>query len=229
MTGRIVLNTYFAWASYLAVEPLARRRMPHVLIAWTRLLDGRWRDPLVGRSVLAGVLGGLGLAAMWVLARWGEAPTARFFDVPSFPASVLNSIGLNLNTALGGMAVLIIARLVVRSDRAAWVVTGLVWWTVYLPLAVPLLPESRAWGTGLIDIASVAVAIAVASRFGLLAFGMCGIVRAAAIVTPLTLDWSRWYAWQTVYVLVFVVGLALWGFWNVLGRQSAFSGSVLEE
>jgi hypothetical protein len=230
MTGRIVLNAFFAWASYLAVEPLARRRMPHMLIAWTRLLDGRWRDPLVGRSVLAGVLGGLGLGAMWVVSKWGEAPLGRFFDVPSFPASVLNSIGWNLNTALGGMAVVFIARRMVRSDRAAWAVTGVVWWAVFfLPLAFPHVSEDRAWWASVMDIASVGVAIAVASRLGLLAFGLCGVVRAASIVTPLTLDWSRWYAWQTVYVMMFVAGLALWGFWNVLGRQSAFSGGVLEE
>jgi hypothetical protein len=56
-----------AWVFYLAVEPAVRRAWPHLLIASTRLIDGRWRDPLVGRSLLAGVFGGVFLAAPWSL------------------------------------------------------------------------------------------------------------------------------------------------------------------
>jgi hypothetical protein len=40
---------------YLAVEPHVRRRWPTVLVAWSRVLAGRWRDPLVGRHVLVGM------------------------------------------------------------------------------------------------------------------------------------------------------------------------------
>jgi hypothetical protein len=31
-----------------------RRRWPATLVSWSRLLAGRFRDPLVGRDVLAG-------------------------------------------------------------------------------------------------------------------------------------------------------------------------------
>jgi serine/threonine-protein kinase len=47
------------WVSYLALEPVVRRRWPDTLVSWTRLLRGRVLDPLVGRDVLVGVMGGI--------------------------------------------------------------------------------------------------------------------------------------------------------------------------
>jgi len=45
---------------------------------------------------------------------------------------------------------------------------------------------------------------------------------------PLTLDVSRWYAWRSWFVVTLVIGLAVWGFRNVLGKQSAFAAVSLE-
>jgi hypothetical protein len=39
---------------YLALVPAVRRRWPWVMAGWNRLLECRWRDPLVGRDVLIG-------------------------------------------------------------------------------------------------------------------------------------------------------------------------------
>ena len=47
--------------------------------------------------------------------------------------------------------------------------------------------------------------------------------------TPLTSDMTRWYAWRTFVLAALIAGLATWGFRNVLGRQSALPGGVLEE
>src|SRR6185503_14490705 len=37
----------FVWVLYLALEPIVRRVWPDHLVAWSRLVSGRWRDPLV--------------------------------------------------------------------------------------------------------------------------------------------------------------------------------------
>ena len=58
----ILLITVALWLLYLALEPIVRRRWPDSLVSWTRLLRGRVLDPLVGRDVLLGVLGGIALA-----------------------------------------------------------------------------------------------------------------------------------------------------------------------
>jgi hypothetical protein len=41
--------------------------------------------------------------------------------------------------------------------------------------------------------------------------------------TPWTLDYSRWFAWRPGLTCALVVGLMVWGFVSVLGRQSAFA------
>jgi hypothetical protein len=38
--------------------------MPELLTSWTRLIAGNWRDPLVGRDVLIGVLAAAGYLAV---------------------------------------------------------------------------------------------------------------------------------------------------------------------
>src|SRR5580700_8145546 len=47
------------WVLYLAIEPYVRRYWPQAIISWTRVLSGRWRDPLVGRDVLYGAVLGV--------------------------------------------------------------------------------------------------------------------------------------------------------------------------
>ena len=58
------------WLSYVALEPYVRRHWPHALIAWTRLLAGRWRDRRVGRDLLIGALVGLGPVVIDRAAAW---------------------------------------------------------------------------------------------------------------------------------------------------------------
>ena len=37
----------------IAIQPFVRRYLPEVLISWSCLLGGRYRDPRVGRDLLA--------------------------------------------------------------------------------------------------------------------------------------------------------------------------------
>ena len=46
------------WVLYVALEPHARRLWPTSMVGWARLLDGRLKDPLIGRDVLIGGLFG---------------------------------------------------------------------------------------------------------------------------------------------------------------------------
>ncbi|HUR53222.1 MAG TPA: hypothetical protein VMZ71_03780 [Gemmataceae bacterium] len=58
-TGTVLFAARLTAVSYLALELVIRRRCPHRLTAWTRLAAGRWRDPLVGRDILLGLLVGV--------------------------------------------------------------------------------------------------------------------------------------------------------------------------
>ena len=93
----------FVWLLYLALEPHLRRIWPESMIGWSRLLAGRFRDPLVGRDVLVGVLLAIGngviLALHTILRRWLGRP-------PQFPlgatANPFDGIEASSDLLLGG-------------------------------------------------------------------------------------------------------------------------------
>ena len=53
-----IFTGFFLWLLYIALEPFVRRRWPHRIISWSRLLRGDYRDPLVGRDILIGAAAG---------------------------------------------------------------------------------------------------------------------------------------------------------------------------
>jgi len=57
-----VLLAAFIWLMYLALEPYVRRYSPDMLMSWSRLIGGRFRDPRVGRDILAGLCAGILIA-----------------------------------------------------------------------------------------------------------------------------------------------------------------------
>src|SRR5438046_2160524 len=84
-----VLAAAFYWLAYLAVEPFLRRRWPEVLITWTRVLAGEFRDPLVGRDVLVGcaagpLLAGIAFIALLVPEWVGATPGLVAVDILGF-------------------------------------------------------------------------------------------------------------------------------------------------
>jgi hypothetical protein len=52
------------WLMYMGLEPFVRRRWPHALVSWSRVLAGRFRDPLVGGHVLTGAVCGVTIALL---------------------------------------------------------------------------------------------------------------------------------------------------------------------
>ena len=62
-----------------------RRRWPRTLLAWSRVLAGRFRDPLVGRELLAGTL--LANAAFGslivgrIIVEWMGQPSPRLLEL----------------------------------------------------------------------------------------------------------------------------------------------------
>ncbi|MBD3674224.1 MAG: serine/threonine protein kinase [Planctomycetaceae bacterium] len=58
---------FMMWLYYLALEPIMRRFWPRILTVWSRAMAGRWRDPIVGQSLLAGLVVGLALPYLYYL------------------------------------------------------------------------------------------------------------------------------------------------------------------
>ena len=82
------------WMLYLALEPYVRRYWPQAIISWTRVLSGRWRDPLVGRDVLYGAVLGIFFCDIFVLRYHLEA----LLGAP--PASLSTDYLVNARSAI---------------------------------------------------------------------------------------------------------------------------------
>ena len=230
------------WLYYLGLEPSVRREWPHQLIAWTRLLDGRWRDPLVGRSLLAGTTAGL--CATAIIPGLLVAAT-RAFAVPLAVPAYHSPLGplhtafaalladrqtnfLGVFMALFALVVLLIARLVLKQNWAAWaatmaIVLGVSFWAVVL---IEPWIMAAPFGVLVAVVIYTVTASLMLAQHGLLACAVFIVVNTAFLNTPITYDVTRWYAGRTLLPVGLAIGFAIWGFRNVLGRQSALPGEV---
>jgi hypothetical protein len=228
-----------AWLAYVGLEPPMRRTWPYLLISSTRLLDLRWRDPLVGRAVLAGVLVGLlgclpaTVAVHGLLGLPGGGPSVfvegSLNDPRSFVGWFFFQIMSGLSLTLLLLAMLLVVRLIVRRTDVAWVAFAFLFiGLLYLNVQV-VRPETTS---RLILLAAAAffglLFTWVFWRHGALAFAVAGITVDLVDWAPWTADMSRWYAWRGWLVAAAVAGLAFWGFRNVLGKQSALPAGALD-
>jgi hypothetical protein len=229
-----LLAAAFVWLTYMALEPFARRRWPDLLISWTRLFSGRLRDPLVGRDILIGILAGASVALVVYI----EQSVPAFVNVramtplsPRFEtlgnlrqvvAWLMERLGDTIPT-LATMSLLVLLSVLLRRRWLAIAVSGLVLALLYLVASENLrvdLPAALLLG---------ALMVFVAARFGILALYATFLVFILLFNCPLTLDFSRWYASRSLFVLLIIMGLAFGGFWIALGGKSLFGALALEE
>ena len=79
--------------AYPAIEPWTCRLWPHVIITWTRVIAGRWRDPLVARDVLAAVAC---VTASYTLLRLVQFAALRAGE-PLLPPGTAEQFGISLD------------------------------------------------------------------------------------------------------------------------------------
>ena len=121
------------WVLYVALEPHARRLWPTSMLGWARLLDGRLKDPLIGRDVLIGGLFGTAhylLRTLPDLLRPGNSPfvpALTVFMTWSGMLGTLISLQAVVLAALLVFLVILLLRLIVRTDRRTAVAYLLLW------------------------------------------------------------------------------------------------------
>ncbi len=232
--GLALLSGAFVWVAYMALEPYVRRRWPDLLISWTRLLSGRFRDPLVGRDVLVGLLFG----GVWAIVLQIDNGLPWFWNVPGMtpvPAAsatlsgpgrlagwLFDRLSVSTNQALAIMALLVLSWVIVRR---LWLAVGL----AGLILALMELSGENIAAEVPMAIVLGGLTIFVAARFGLVALAFTELTRNLLLPAPLTLDFSRWYAGRSAFVLVVLAGLAVYGFHTSLGGKPVFGAAALDE
>lgn len=213
----VLFASGLAAVSYLALEPVIRRRCPHRLTAWTRLAAGRWRDPLVGRDLLIGVM----VAAVLSL----DYPTMHFWPSRLGPTVVSPYAFTHPVGHLADVAA--------SSIGAMWFYTG--------AFAVLLAVGRREWVAVVVLFAFFVLLTVFGSGFPVLN-QVCGVIRAGVALVlfirfgilaviayaftlfalPLSLDASTWYFGATLTYLLTLVGLAAYGAFVSLGGRPVF-------
>jgi hypothetical protein len=223
----------FIWVLYIALEPYVRRRWPATLVSWSRLLAGGFRDPLVGRDLLAGCLLAAFTLALprfgWFVASWLGYP-------PPQPSSGPQSVFLGAQTIVADVAlalmfapffwlvflfILFLFRALLRKEWAAAVA-----WVLLFTIFFPLSFDPVGW-VGALLFSSLAVIVMI--RFGLLALVANFMVFNILQNFPLTTQGSAWYAGISLTGILLMAAIAMYGFYTSLGGRPVFGGAVLEE
>jgi hypothetical protein len=231
--GRVLFSVALVWLSYLGLEPYVRRASPHWLIGWSRLLEGRWRDPLVGQALLAGVVFAtlapvvavLPDAAAAMLRLGGSQPyfqSASLASAPAYASAMAWAVMNGVTNTLAFVGLIVATRFVVRNDRIVMVVTAVV-------ATLASVSDARPFALDVVQAAITGAAVIwFMRRFGVLALAVGMSLNWIVRMTPWTFDPAAWFAWRAGLTVVLVLGVAVWGFLNAIGRQSAFPEAGLD-
>ncbi|MBV8843774.1 MAG: protein kinase, partial [Bryobacterales bacterium] len=228
-----VFEGFVYWVVYLALEPWVRRHWPQTLISWSRLLAGRWRDPMIGRDILFAVLLGL----VYGLLVTGLRLTVMHLGVPPIQGHTLpdlmgtrmfagNVVQRLHNAILDGLQVflsLFVLRALLRKQWLAALAFVLIFTAIgaygdILEFWYILVP---------FYIAIYVILVAIMLRFGLLATVLAMFVLNTMDSNFLTTDFSAWYSESSAVAIVLVIAMAAWGFKLSLGSRGDATSSPL--
>jgi serine/threonine-protein kinase len=222
---------------YIALEPWVRRLWPRALITWSRVLAGQWRDPVVGRDVLIGVLSAVAIAcvrhALYLGFSPSGAPAASSVLELNMPQFTLDQLmGTRFIGSAGSFALVVgslsalemfflmfLCRVCLRKP---WLAT-LVFVGLVAPLAAASSFSQGDWIESIVMVLIVVFNVLIMVRFGLLANVVSGAVGLFIEHGLLTNDFGAWYGESSLVVVVVVSALALWAFRTSLGGQPLFS------
>ena len=210
------------WLAYVAIEPLARRRWPDLIVSSTRLLAGRLADPLVGRDILIGAAAGTGAAALGA----GYLLASIVFELPRHVLgspfqlgplySAARAVGqfayivqIGLQNALGVMLLLVVLTSVLRRR---WLAT-----VAFFAICVNLMgiPAGSPWSV----LVQALIATVVVTRFGILAAVAHTVFFLSLIWFPVTLDSNAFYMPSSLIVIVLMLGLGWCALYTSLGGK----------
>jgi serine/threonine-protein kinase len=235
IVAQAIFFGWIAWLNYLGLEPYARRRWPQLMISWTRMLDGRLRDPMVGRDVLLGVLGGI---AMLVVTSLAVALPSGFGHVQQTPLSqyttpltsdrhivffFLVNLYIGFALGLGGLMGLFMFRGLFRVN---WLVHVATFLFIDFSIVAPN-PTMAVWSPEALLMTTILYVLLM--RIGALAAGVAVYFVGTLLVIPVTLDMHSWYADRTLIAFGLTGALLLYAFWISLGGKSPFGTAFLDD
>jgi serine/threonine-protein kinase len=206
---------------YLALEPHVRRRWPQTMISWSAVLTGHWRDPIVGRDVLAGAALAVAVRVINQIANLAlpstDPPDLGSTDVllgiRSTVAVYFRSIPHGIRDTLLFFFVIFMLRVLLRNQ---WLATG---GFILIFSALQYFQSGRIQD-GVAALVVFSLVAGLVLRFGLLALATFIFVDSLITYTQVTTSTSAWYFGNNVLLLASVLALAAWGFHtSIAGRR----------
>jgi serine/threonine-protein kinase len=218
-----ISSAVLIWFLYIGLEPEVRARWPKSIVSWSRVLAGRWQDPLVGADVLWGALVGLAIVALfigpnlWEVAHGGMNP----FSNADLGSSTRQWIARLLNRARGaaefGLFVvfaIFCLRAVLRKDWLASIAAAIVF----------TAQETGAWQDHSVASVALYLLIFTALTFVMLRLGLVSTMVAiffanVLLETPGAQTLSKPYEWTVVAYPAVALAIVVWAFWRTSGHQ----------
>jgi serine/threonine protein kinase len=229
------------WVFYMAVEPYARRQWPRILISWSRLLAGRWQDPMVGRDLLVGAAAAAFEIGFMLLSQrvsfwlgWPQEPgllAPGHMETLTSWRSLVYRFFVNLHSAalwsIVQLFMLVLLRVLLRRRGLA-----LGAWAILTTIQGYQFYGQDPVTEALIMVVVLAILmllhILVLTRSGVLGYSSMIFVSFVLTEIPLTFDASLWWAPRGWAVLAALVALAVYGFRTSLAGKPALGGEWLE-
>jgi serine/threonine-protein kinase len=230
-----LLQAFFVVAIYVALEPFVRRREPQILISWSRLLAGKFRDPLVGRDILIGLA--YGVAVLLVDAS-DNFVLPLFGKLPPMPGGISTDSLLGVRHALALVMLYVLSQLLYslcvffllfvlqRFLRQTWLAIIVVA-AIGTFLSIGNAGEYPVFGAVALVILYLSFLL-VLKRFGLLPLVVGLATQNVLLIFPATIHLSRWYAAPSLAGLSAIALLTIYAFRNALAGQLLFSVESFE-
>jgi serine/threonine-protein kinase len=234
MAGTAFFDAALIGLIYLALEPYVRRRWASLIISWTRLLAGDFKDPLVGRDILIGGLLGLAhtttIYLMNILPRWADGTTApnagleitTLQSVRYLLAEFIMFFTNEIFTSLCGVLFLV---LLVTLFRRQWLAIA-AFWILEFSLLTLFFASDGHWalplGTALIS----TITVICVARFGLLAIISFFTFFHLSFHNAISANVSGWYFGNTIFAAIVILGLAIYGFYTSLAGQKILQDTL---
>ncbi len=235
--GAVLYLVALMWIFYIALEPSVRRIWPETVISWSRLLAGKWFDPLVGRDVLAGAAVG----AITTLLALFEYQLPQWIGSEKLPVPLpsISSVTLMLNATRNisgvftaamaslylGLILLLYLVLARMATKKKWI--AMISFVVLFAVATAHYRVDEPWRLGFENLLSLfvqailaTVLLLLVTRNGLVAVIFCLLVRAFLMDFPVTWDFSAWYAGASLVGIGAAVITLIAGFYAALGGRS---------
>jgi serine/threonine-protein kinase len=200
------------------MEPFVRRRWPQMLISWTRLVSGDWRDPLVARDMFIGFACGILCLFIWTFLRSyvDIQPTTFSFNTVLgarfFISSLLIGFIFNLFSTLFGICLLYLLAVLLRNQKAAFAAL------LFIQVLLNALQSTVIW-TYPSFLAIFSLFLILLIRFGIIAAISANVVQSIFQNFPVTYDTSAWYAETGFAALAILAVIVLYAFRTSLIRR----------